>query len=332
MQASLRRSLRYAFSLALAVAILAVLLGRQDWGEFARRIRSVRWPLLLATAALAAAYWSVRVARWRWMTSLEGMRIGWPKAWTSMLAGLGVGLITPLRGGEVVRPLFVPRGARVRLAGWVVIERMFDLSAVLSLCVLGLIYMVFSGVAWTWGAPVPAWMLLLCPLLLAAALGVPLVVRYRPAAVWKVLARVLPGKARELAEIRLTGRQFAAFFAISLGAEAVNVLSVLACLRAYGSISLLTACALSPVVMLHNLLPATPGGFGIRESVAVGVFGLLGFPKEMILAAYLTNPIIMLVIPGALGVAGAWMSGVMAQLEGAGRPPPARLDDADAAE
>ena len=53
MQASLRRSLRYAFSLALAVAILAVLLGRQDWGEFARRIRSVRWPLLLATVALA---------------------------------------------------------------------------------------------------------------------------------------------------------------------------------------------------------------------------------------------------------------------------------------
>ena len=322
MQASLRRWLRYAFSLALAVAILAILLGRQDWSEFARRIRNVRWPLLLATAALAAAYWWVRVARWRWMTSLEGMGIGWPRAWTSMLAGLGVGLITPLRGGEVVRPLFVPKGARMRLAGWVVIERMFDLSAVLGLCVLGLIYMVFSGVAWAWGTAVPAWMLLVCPLLLAGALGVPLVVHYRPAGLWKALSRVLPGKARELAEIRLTGRQFAAFFAISFGAELVSVLSVLACLRAFGSISLLTACALSPIVMLHNLLPATPGGFGIRESVAVGVFGLLGFPREMILAAYLTNPIIMLVIPGAVGVAAAWISGVMDQLDSSDRPSP----------
>jgi len=314
MRSRVRRWLWYGLSLCLAAAILAILLGRQDWNAFARRIRGVNGWALLATAGVGTAYWWVRVGRWRWVTGLEAARVTWRTAWVSMLAGLGVGLITPLRGGEVVRPMFVAAGARVRLAGWVVIERMFDLSAVLTLCLLGLFYLVFAGGVWATGTPVPAWMLLACPPLLAGALGVPLLVRYRPRRLWGALARLLPGKARELAEVRLTGRQFGLFYAISLLGESLSVLTMFFCLRAYGQMDLLTACALSPLVMLHNLLPATPGGFGVRETVAVAVFAFFGFEREMILAAYLTNPILVLVIPGAIGVGAAWVAGVTGQL------------------
>lgn len=314
MHAGIRRWVWYCLSLALAAAILTVLLGRQDWNELARLIKGVRWWALALSAVGAAVYWWIRVARWRWVTSLEKTPISWAKAWTSMLAGLGVGLITPFRGGEVVRPMFVPAGARMRLVGWVVLERMFDLSAVLSLCMLGVVYMVFSGAVWASGTPVPAWMLIACPPLLVVALGVPLLVRYRPAGLWRLLSRILPKKAKELAEVRMNGRQYAAFYVVSLVSELVNILTVFFCLRAFGEIPLLTACALSPLVMLHNVLPATPGGFGIRETVAVAVYGVFGFAEEMIVAAYLTNPLIVLVIPGVVGVGAAWLSGVTPRL------------------
>ena len=315
MKAGIRRWIWQGFSLLLAVAILTVLLSRQDWSQFARRLRDVDGRGLAAAAVVGWAYWTVRVARWRWMTRLEATPVGWTRAWVSMLAGLGVGLITPLRGGEVVRPMFVPRGARMRLAGWVVMERMFDLSAVLILCILAIFYLVFAaGVSLAAGGPVPPWLLLVCPPLLAVGLGGPLLVHYRPAGLWRILSRVLPGKAKELAEVRLTRRQFGIFLGVSLLGETLSVLSVYCCLRAFGRINLLTACALSPIVMLHNLLPATPGGFGIRETVAVTVYGLLGFPGEMVLAAYLSNPLIVLVIPGALGVGAAWVSGLARNL------------------
>lgn len=74
------------------------------------------------------------------------------------------------------------------------------------------------------------------------------------------------------------------------------------------------AVALVPVVMLHNLLPATPGGFGVREGFAVLVFGLFGFAGEMVLAGYLTDAVIVLVIPGAVGIAGAWTAGVIREM------------------
>ncbi|KPK85939.1 MAG: hypothetical protein AMJ81_02390 [Phycisphaerae bacterium SM23_33] len=319
MRKGVKRWLWYGLSLALAVGILAVLLGRQRWADFSQTLGAVDGRWLAGVVVLAGVYWLVRTARWRWMTSLEEAGVGWPTAWVSMLAGLGVGLITPLRSGEVVRPMFVPRGARMRLAGLVVIERMFDLSAVLTLCILGVFYMVFAGgVKLAGGATLPPWLLLACPPLLAVALGVPLLVHFRPARLWALLSRALPGKAKELAEVRLDRRQFVIFFLTSMLSESLSVLTVYFCLQAYGEIDLLTACALAPVVMLHNILPATPGGFGIRESLAVAVFGLMKLPglsQAAILAAYLTNPIILLVIPGAVGVGGAWVAGVIRQIE-----------------
>ena len=144
MRAGIKRWVWHGASLALAVGILAVLLGRQPWQHLPGSIEKVDGRLLAAAACLAAAYWAVRTGRWRWAAALEGQSIGWGRAAESMLAGLGVGLITPLRGGEVVRPMFLPRGARMRLAGWLVIEKMFDLSAVLTLCLIGLVYAIFA--------------------------------------------------------------------------------------------------------------------------------------------------------------------------------------------
>ncbi len=305
MRSGIRKWLRYGISLGLSVGVLAVLMGRQRWGDLSG---SVDWRWLVGAGVLSFVYWFVRVARWRWMIAMEGQHIGWGRAWVSMLAGLGVGLITPVRSGEIVRPMFLPKGARVRLVGWVVIERMFDLSAVLTLGILGLFYMVFSGALLAAGVSVPWWVLLSTPLLLACTLGVPMLVHYRPGGLWRILARILPGKARQLAEARLTWRQFGIFYAVSLVAETICLFSVFFCLRAFGPISLMIATALAPVVVLGNLLPAGPGGFGIREGAASLVFGALGFSEAMVLAAYLSQTLIVLVIPAAAGVVAAWIA------------------------
>ena len=315
MHRTAKRWVRYFVSLALALGILAWLLARQKWD---RLEGNVRWGYLLAAIGVAALYWTLRVVRWRWMVSLEGQHITWPQAWVSMLAGLGVGLITPMRSGELARAIFIPKGARLRLAGWVAIEKMFDLSSVLVMCVVGVFYMVFGGSLKLFGAEaVPPWMLLVVPPLLAAALGVPLLVHYRPKRLWSALGRVLPARARSLAEARLEWDQFGIFFAYSMAAELLSILAVFLCLRAYGDIHLLAATMLTPFVMLNNLLPATPGGFGVRELFAAKIFGAFNFTEAMVLAAYVTNALIVLVIPGALGVAGAWVAGVTSQIRSA---------------
>jgi uncharacterized membrane protein YbhN (UPF0104 family) len=173
-------------------------------------------------------------------------------------------------------------------------------------------------------AALSPWALAAAPILLAAALAAPALVRFRPPKLWAILNRLLPGKARELAEIRLEWGQFGVFYATSLAAEILSILAVFCCLRAYGEIGLLTACALTPVVMLNNLVPLTPGGFGVRETLAVVVFGLVRtpagaavFPSDMILAGYLTNGLLVLVIPGAAGIAAAWVTGFLRGLKAA---------------
>ncbi|MDY7009484.1 MAG: lysylphosphatidylglycerol synthase transmembrane domain-containing protein [Planctomycetota bacterium] len=304
MRLGIRKWLRYGISLSLAVGVLAVLMGRQRWGDLSG---GAGWRWLTGAGVLSLVYWFIRVARWRWMLAMEGRSIGWGRAWVSMLAGLGVGLVTPIRSGEIVRPLFVPQGPRVRLVGWIVIERMFDLSAVLTLGILGVFYMVFSGALLASGASAPPWVLLGAPMLLACTLGVPMLVHFRPKGLWRILARVLPGRAKQLAEARLTWRQFGIFYVVSLVAEALCLLSVFLCFSSQGRISLIIATALLPVVVLGNLLPAGPGGFGIREGTAALVLGAFGFSEPMVLASYLFQTLIVLVIPAVVGVVAAWI-------------------------
>ncbi|MCD4699319.1 MAG: flippase-like domain-containing protein [Phycisphaerae bacterium] len=305
MHSGIRKWLRCGVSLSLAVGVLVVLMGRQRWGDLSG---GADWRWLAGAGVLSFMYWLIRVARWRWMLAMEGRSIGWGPAWVSMLAGLGIGLITPIRSGEIVRPMFVPKGSRVQLVGWIVIERMFDLSAVLTLGILGLFYMVFSGVLLASGASVPPWVLLAAPLVLACTLGVPMLVHFRPKGLWRILARVLPGRARQLAEARLTWRQFGIFYVVSLVAETLCLLSVFLCFSSQSRISMIIATALAPIVVLGNLLPAGPGGFGIREGAAALVFGAFGFSEPMVLTAYLFHTLIVLVIPAAVGVVAAWIA------------------------
>ncbi len=323
MRSTVKKWLWYAASLALAVAILAYLLAKQRWDHLVGRVGSVRPGWLLAAAGVAAVYWTVRVVRWRWMVGLEGQSITRRQAWISMLAGLGVGLITPMRSGEVLRSVFVPRGARLRLSGWVVVEKVFDLSAVLTLCVLGVFYLALGGGARLIGPErIPVWLLLSVPPLLVAALGAPLLLLYRPRGLWELIGRLLPGKAKKLAEARLDWNQFGVFYAYSLASAVLSVLAVFLCLRGYGQIELLAAMMLTPFVMLNNLLPATPGGFGVRELFAVSIFGAFGFSREMVFAAYVTDALIVLVGPGAIGVISAWVAGVATSLRLPNAAPP----------
>ena len=325
MEKTLRTRLRYGISLALAVIILALLLWRVKWDQLVAEIAKVDWRWLSLAVAVGAAYWCLRVSRWRWMTRLERTEITWRTAWLSMLAGLGIGLVTPMRSGEVVRAAFVPKGARMRLASWVIIERVFDLSAVLCMCVLGVFYLVFgAGLKLRGEQEFPVVLLLIVPPLLAAALGAPLLAHYRPRRLWSLMLRMLPAKARALARIRLAWGPFWIYFAYSIGSAVLSVLGVFMCLRAFGDIRLLPAMMLTPFVMLNNLLPVTPGGFGVREAFAVAVFGAFSDLAEgAVLAAYVCNALMVLVGPGAVGVIWAWIAGVTKEIQAA-------QDEADA--
>jgi hypothetical protein len=310
MHAAARKWIFHLVSLGLAALLFWLLFRGRDWSALGRTPpKELAW--LGAAAGLAVVYWGVRILRWRWIAGLEGQTISLGLATRSMLAGLAVGLLTPMRGGEVVRPLFLPPGCRVKLAGWVVIERVFDLSAVLIFCLLGLPYLWRHGVLQRLGLP---WEVLLAGagILLCLALLGPALVMLRPRRLWRVLERLLPAKAAQLAQIVITGRQLCVFLASSLLAELLSIVAVYFCLSSFGAISLPLVLALTPVVMLNNLLPITPGGLGVREGLAVLMFAQVwqvADPRERVLAAYLANTALVLLAPAAVGAVMAWLSG-----------------------
>jgi uncharacterized membrane protein YbhN (UPF0104 family) len=294
-------------SLVLAAGLLAFLFSRMNAQTLAETLRNARAKYLFFTAAAAAAYWLVRLDRWRWMTFLAGAGVSWRTAAISMFAGLGVGLVTPMRSGEVVRPLFVPQGARAQLAGFVALERCFDLLAVLLLAVPGWIYLVATGKLGAWASVAAV------GLFLAAAAPLA-VLMLRPRRLLAVMARKMPRKLRPALEIQLPPKVLARMILTSLLAEALSVLAVYLSIRSLGDFSLAAAYGFVPVVMLNNLLPLTPGGLGLRELIARYVFAPMGYADTLIVTGYLINSAIVLYLPGLAGIALAWRAGMTRML------------------
>lgn len=295
--------LKLVASLALAGGLLAWLFLKMDGAKLAATVRACNGWWLVAAVGGSSVYWLVRTARWRWTTSLVGAPVSWRIAGQSMLAGLGIGLLTPMRGGEIVRPLFVPPGARPQLAGFVVLEKCFDLAAVLLLAVPGLAWLVAQGIlppwaAWTAGG-----------LLLAAAIPLAILM-LRPRGLFLLIERRLPAKLRSGLQITLPWRTFGIMLAASFLAEGMSIFTVYLCFRSLGSFDLATAFSFVPLVMLNNLIPFTPGGLGLRETIAKYVFLPLGYADTLVVTAYLVNTAIVLLAPGLLGLLLAWRVGV----------------------
>lgn len=106
-----------------------------DVVQLQENISKLRWWPVLPFLALFAAHFYFRALRWRLLLpASQGEQPGLRKLFDAMMLGNLATFLLPLRLGEFVRPLMLSRWSEYSFASSfisVVIERFFDLSAVL---------------------------------------------------------------------------------------------------------------------------------------------------------------------------------------------------------
>lgn len=98
-------------------------------------MRSARLDLLLVTVALTAAMAFIRAERWQYLLEPLGHTRFWV-AFRTTIIGFAVSFVLPARAGEVLRPYLLARreGLPATAAfATIIVERMLDLVAVLTL-------------------------------------------------------------------------------------------------------------------------------------------------------------------------------------------------------
>jgi hypothetical protein len=300
----MRRRLIVAARIAVSVALLAWVAARLDPRAALAALARVHPSTLgLALALALAGYWG-RALRWSYLLRHAGVSISNRDAYRLTLVGIGYGLVTPGRIGELARAfhLDVP-GARALPS--VIWDRLADIVLLEALSIPAFVALgVGAGGAPGRGGGPLLWAYLAVVLVTAAGMAA----LDSPRAL-AALARRIPTAAGWLgawgggATGVLRSAAFARGLLAGLFFYALNFAGAALLLSELAPAHPPQLTLLFPVIILLGNLPIAFGGLGLREQVSALAFARLGTAASVGPVFSLLWFMVVTVIPALIGFA-----------------------------
>jgi uncharacterized membrane protein YbhN (UPF0104 family) len=277
----------------VTIVALVVVVSKIDWARLEVAVRGMGGTALALGAALAIPPLLLKIYRWNYLLQAGGYNAKPRDAIRSLLAGMGLALVTPSRIGELGRPFFLPDNRKWELGGLAVADKLFDAFAI--------------GLAAVAGAGV-----LLSPLLglglIAAALAMlfMLLLAGLSGVTFRGFAR-LPyvGKrlAAPLAASRvLTPRVVRRCVLVSIGIVALTTVQFDLILTSMAPVPLRWAILVYPVMVLATMAPISVNGIGVREITAVTLMSQFGVDAGVSGLSAFVMFVVNLLVPGIIGL------------------------------
>lgn len=249
---------------------------------------------LFFSVLLMVPNFCIKFLKWHFLLKACDIHSSFHDASKSYLAGMAFGLVTPARAGEIGRAFFLNGQNRLKAAGVVMIDKVFDLIAIMIISLMGakifinqklfvlLVFLIVVG---------------LCVLFLSKYLN-------------KWIEQLLPVHRLSKKIVKI----FSAFNELSIPVLVVCLCStltmfVIVLIQCYTltltfhnmPIPFQAIIFAFPLVILANILPVTIGGLGIRESVAVFCLSIFDVPGEAAFTATFYLFVINVLFPAVIG-------------------------------
>jgi uncharacterized protein (TIRG00374 family) len=267
----LRKYLKFVALCLIAGLALAWFGWNLPWAEVSEAIRRADWPLIAVAVALVWLTYLIRAFRWKTLLAPLAPRASLRESFAATTVGFSAIFLLG-RGGEVVRPAFLPLRDREVRPGpafvTIAVERVFDMSVVVVLFAANMTVLRLPGVAEDTAARIRTWGLVLLVATLAGLAALAWLKRHAGTATTWVEAKA-EGLPRFLARP-------AKIFAGLLG-QTAQALGVLTDARALLAVVGWTA-ALWGAITVANMLVLRAFGLplGLSETVFVLGWSLVG--------------------------------------------------------
>lgn len=121
-----------------------------DWQEVLRNVGNADLTFITLGIFLTFLLMLLKAFRWRFLLNKAGISLPIRRAWYILMAGLFISNLTPGRIGEPVRSYILKRREGISFSGSlpsVLIERIFDIMALILLAVLGVV-IIFPSIGY----------------------------------------------------------------------------------------------------------------------------------------------------------------------------------------
>ena len=283
----------WLFRLVATAVLLAVIVWRSEPQRIASSFGKLGLGEVLVALVLTIPFLFLKVLRWQLILRNAGSEVDFSTAAVSLVAGMGLALITPARLGEIARIAYLPDPRKLRLSALVLLDEFFDVLVLLLMAVAG---------AWKLLGPVPGG-------LFAVVSIAGLIFTYRPDLFNRPLKMVerrfpLGGRTAEvISSLESLGPAATSTYILITGAAFVIVILQFGIILHGPEPHLgLDAAALTfPIVILTNVVPITIAGLGIREGTSVLLLSYYHVPAAVAGVAAFMMFFVNTAVPGFVG-------------------------------
>ncbi len=279
---------RYALTLALLFLVVAKVNPQRLLGS----LQSARPGYVALALLLTAPFLYLKALRWHLLLRAGAIQASFLESTVSLIGGMGLGLVTPARIGELIRAAYLRDPRKLKIGGLVMIDKGLDVLVLAALSVPG---------AWRLLGPLAG-----MAFVVVTIVGAFLVYSPGRLLVWlrSVSFRFPPGAKLERVWSSLESlstRATTTYLVLTALSFVVVLVQFGLILLSWRSWSFSVVALTFPLVILTNVLPLTIGGLGIREAAAVVLLGHYGVPPaHAALAAFLMF-VINTALPGMVG-------------------------------
>ncbi len=272
----MKKWLILAAKIAVSAVCVYLIVLKVEWGKLVRDVRAGDMRYLLAAAGVGAVFNLMKFAKWHVLIRAGGRPYSFWHAARSYMAGNALGIVTPMRVGDLGRALCFASHDRPRIVALTVLDRVLDLAAVVVLSVAGSAVLIGTAFSATLALTGLVSLAMLCfPGTFLRAIAA----RVHHGTTGAALGRLARAATALSSPLMLTS------LALSFAAFALTILEFYFMVSAFENVPLSTTALVTPLITLSALLPVTFMGLGVREGLSMYLFSILHVSAPAALSA-----------------------------------------------
>jgi len=279
--------------LLISGGLLYLIMLKIDWMQFTVSIRRGNLLYLTYGMIFGIIFNMIKFLRWRNLIRTENSMYSYWDATKSYMLGNCLGLITPMRAGDLSRALYFSREDRPRIMGLTVIDRVMDIAAVLVMSIAGSFYLINKSFG----------MLIVMLAILS------LLFLYSNEYLKILLKKIIPSGSRwdKISKLIDMLRNFntktiSSALMLSVLAFVLVLFQFYYLVAAFEKGTFMSICLVTPLITLSSIIPISFMGLGVRESISIILFSTFGISEATALSAAFLGFIMNNVMISIIGI------------------------------
>lgn len=275
----MKKYLFLIIKIVVSISLLYFIFLQVDWHQFPNSIKSADLNCLFMAFILGAVFNLIKFLKWKALINSHDQKHSYLDSAKSYMIGNALGMVTPMRAGDLGRALYFVSKERPRIMLLTIKDRFIDLIIVFLIAIAGSFILVNKGFG----------------LLIIMLFGSGLLILYGPFRTHDILMKVIPerflkGKFNNMIKgfSSLNRRTTSYALILSLVSFLIIIVEFYYLVLAYEDINLVSIYLVAPLITISTILPISIMGFGVREGLSIYLLAKFGVsPTAALSAAFL---------------------------------------------